>query len=119
MTREEFEALRNRVKTSGGTLKSFLKAEGIAYSTYNYWLRRTRAEHEPHPMAPVWSGKKGELRKQRSRLRIFTHRLSCKGNFYVFSLFSVPLFIVILLFYNFKVIIGDITIISRLFRMFQ
>ena len=53
MTREEFEALRNRVKTSGGTLKTFLKAEGIAYSTYNYWERKTRAEREPHPIAPI------------------------------------------------------------------
>ena len=53
MTREEFEALRNRVKTSGQTLKSVLKAEGIAYSTYNYWLRKTRAEQEPYPMAPI------------------------------------------------------------------
>ena len=53
MTREEFEALKNRVKTSGQTLKSVLKAEGIAYSTYNYWLRKTRDEREPHPMAPI------------------------------------------------------------------
>ena len=53
MTREEFEALRNRVKASGKTLKSVLKAEGVAYSTYNYWLRKTRAEQEPHPMAPI------------------------------------------------------------------
>ena len=53
MTKEEFEALSKRVKTSRGTLKSFLKAEGIAYSTYHYWLRKTRAEQEPHPMAPI------------------------------------------------------------------
>ena len=53
MTREEFEALRNRVKASGRTLKSVLKAEGVAYSTYNYWLRKARAEHEAHPMAPI------------------------------------------------------------------
>ena len=53
MTREEFEALRNRVKASGLTLKSVLMEEGIAYSTYNYWLRKTRAEQEPHPMAPI------------------------------------------------------------------
>ena len=53
MTREEFEALRKRIKTSGGTLKSFLKAESVAYSTYNYWLRKTRAEQDPHPMAPI------------------------------------------------------------------
>ena len=30
-----------------------LKAEGIAYSTYSYWLRKTRAEQAPHPMAPI------------------------------------------------------------------
>ena len=53
MTREEFEALRDRVKESGRTLKSVLKAEGIAYSTYNYWLRKTRTEQAPHPMAPI------------------------------------------------------------------
>ena len=54
MTREEFETLRNRVKASGETLKSVLKAEGVAYSTtYNYWLRKTRAEQEPHPIAPI------------------------------------------------------------------
>ena len=53
MTREEFEALRNRIKTSGGTLKSFLKAEGIAYSTYNYWRRKLEAEKHVHPMAPI------------------------------------------------------------------
>ena len=39
--------------TSRGTLKSVLKAEGVAYSTYNYWLRKTRAEREPHPIAPI------------------------------------------------------------------
>ena len=53
MTREEFEALRNRVKTSGGTLKSFLKAEGIAYSTYNYWRKKLEAEKREHPIAPI------------------------------------------------------------------
>ena len=53
MTREEFEALRNRVKASGETLKSVLKAEGVAYSTYNYWSRKTRVGQEPHPMAPI------------------------------------------------------------------
>ena len=53
MTREELEALRNRVMTSRGTLKSVLKAEGVAYSTYNYWLRKTRAEQELHPIAPI------------------------------------------------------------------
>ena len=53
MTREEFEALRNRVKTSGQTLKSALKAEGIVYSTYNYWRKKLEAEKHEHPIAPV------------------------------------------------------------------
>ena len=53
MTREEFEALKNRVMTSSGTLKSVLKAEGISYSTYHYWIRKTRSEQEPHPIAPI------------------------------------------------------------------
>ena len=39
--------------TSNGALKSILKAEGVAYSTYNYWLRKTRDEQEPHPIAPI------------------------------------------------------------------
>ena len=53
MTREEFEALRNRIKTSGCTLKSFLKAEGIAYSTYNYWRKKVTAEKQEQPLAPL------------------------------------------------------------------
>ena len=53
MTREEFEALRNRVKSSGQTLKSVLKAEGIAYSTYNYWRKRVRSEKQECPIAPI------------------------------------------------------------------
>ena len=53
MTREEFEALRNRVKASGETLKTALKAEGIAYSTYNYWCKKLEAEKQKHPIAPI------------------------------------------------------------------
>ena len=53
MTREEFEALRTRVKTSGQTLKCALKAEGIVYSTYNYWRRKLEAEKHEHPIAPI------------------------------------------------------------------
>ena len=53
MTREEFEALRNRIKTSGCTLKSFLKAEGVSYTTYNYWRKKLDAEKREHPIAPI------------------------------------------------------------------
>ena len=53
MTREEFEALRNSVMTSNRNLKSIIKAEGVAYSTYNYWLRKTRDEQVPYPIAPI------------------------------------------------------------------
>ena len=53
MTREEFEALRDRVKTSGQTLKSVLKEEGIVYSTYNYWRKKLDAEKREHPIAPI------------------------------------------------------------------
>ena len=52
-TREDFETLRNRVITSNGTPKSALKDEGVTYSTYNYWLRKSRAAQEPHPIAPI------------------------------------------------------------------
>ena len=53
MTREEFVALRNRVKVSGETLKSVLKAEGVSYSTYNYWRKKVTAEKEEQPIAPI------------------------------------------------------------------
>ncbi len=35
------------------TLRSFLKASGVAYSTFNYWSRKTKAEAEPMPIAPI------------------------------------------------------------------
>ena len=34
-------------------LKAFLQAEGVAYSTYNYWCRKTKAESEALPIAPI------------------------------------------------------------------
>ena len=61
MTREEFEALRNRVKASGETLKTALKAEGIAYSTYNYWCKKLEAERQKHPIAPFPNGLKAHF----------------------------------------------------------
>ena len=42
-----------RAATSGMTLKAFLQAEGVAYSTYNYWCRKTKAESEAMPIAPI------------------------------------------------------------------
>ena len=42
-----------RAARSGMTLKSFLQAEGVAYSTYNYWCRKTKAESEALPIAPI------------------------------------------------------------------
>ncbi|MCH5218739.1 MAG: hypothetical protein J1F07_09395 [Muribaculaceae bacterium] len=63
MTREEFEALRNRIKTSGGTLKSFLKTEGIAYSTYNLLVKEERSRN-PTPWLPSPSGNcRGSMQK--------------------------------------------------------
>ena len=53
MTREEFEALRNRVTASGETLKSVLKAEGVAYSTYNYWRKKLSGARQEYPIAPI------------------------------------------------------------------
>ncbi len=35
------------------TLRSFLKASGVAYSTFNYWIRKTKAETETMPLAPI------------------------------------------------------------------
>ena len=53
MTREEFEALRDRAKASGLPLKSVLKAEGVAYSTYNYWRKKLTADRQEYPIAPI------------------------------------------------------------------
>ena len=53
MTREEFAALRDRVKASGRSLKCALKAEGISYSTYNYWRKKLTAGKQEHPIAPI------------------------------------------------------------------
>lgn len=53
MTKSEFQDLQGRAATSGVTLKAFLKAEGVAYSTYNYWSKKIKAESESLPMAPI------------------------------------------------------------------
>ena len=53
MTKSEFQDLQKRAAASGTTLKAFLQAEGVAYSTYNYWCRKTTAESEALPIAPI------------------------------------------------------------------
>ena len=53
MTKSEFKDLQIRAAASGMPLKAFLQAEGVAYSTYNYWSRKTKAESEAMPIAPI------------------------------------------------------------------
>ncbi len=53
MTKTEFQDLQIRSAASGMTLKAFLQAEGVAYSTYNYWCRKTKTESETLPIAPI------------------------------------------------------------------
>ena len=53
MTKSEFQDLQVRAASSGTTLKQFLQEEGVAYSTYNYWSRKTKAEAEMQPIAPI------------------------------------------------------------------
>ncbi len=53
MTKLEFEELQLKFNASGMTLKSFLKKEGVAYSTYNYWSRKIKEESRSLPIAPI------------------------------------------------------------------
>ena len=53
MTRSEFEELQVRAASSGTSLKKFLRNEGIAYSTYNYWNKKIKAEARSFPLAPI------------------------------------------------------------------
>lgn len=53
MTKLEFEELQRRFNESGMTLKSFLRAAGIAYTTYNYWSRKIKEEGRHLPIAPI------------------------------------------------------------------
>ena len=53
MTKSEFQELQIRVASCGTTLKEFLRAEGVAYSTYNYWSKKVKAESESLPIAPI------------------------------------------------------------------
>ena len=53
MTKLEFEELQRKFNTSGTTLKAFLKSEGVAYSTYNYWSNKAKEEGRQLPIAPI------------------------------------------------------------------
>lgn len=53
MTKSEFQKLQIRAASSGTTLKAFLQTEGVAYSTYNYWSKKLKAEAEALPIAPI------------------------------------------------------------------
>lgn len=53
MTKLDFEELQQKFQNSGMTLKAFLKMEGIAYSTYNYWSKKLRDEAVSLPIAPI------------------------------------------------------------------
>ncbi len=53
MTKLEFEELQRKFQTSQKNLKAFLKEEGIAYSTYNYWSKKLRDEAVTLPIAPI------------------------------------------------------------------
>ena len=53
MTKLDFEELQHKFQDSGMTLKAFLKLEGIAYSTYNYWSKKLRDEAVSLPIAPI------------------------------------------------------------------
>lgn len=35
------------------TIKSFLRSEGVASSTYNYWCRKMKSESEALPIAHI------------------------------------------------------------------
>ena len=53
MTKLEFKELQVQFACSGTTLKKFLRSEGIAYSTYNYWSKKIKAEEASQPIAPI------------------------------------------------------------------
>ena len=53
MTKLEFQDLQSRAASSGTTLKEFLRTEGVAYSTYNYWSKKIRSESATYPVAPI------------------------------------------------------------------
>lgn len=53
MTKSEFQELQVRAASCGTILKEFLRSEGVAYSTYNYWSKKIKAGADPMPIAPI------------------------------------------------------------------
>lgn len=53
MTKSEFQELQSHAASCGTTLKEFLRAEGVAYSTYNYWSKKVKSESGSFPIAPI------------------------------------------------------------------
>lgn len=53
MTREEFESVQKGYARSGRSLKSYLKEQGIPYTTFHYWRKKIESEQESHPIAPI------------------------------------------------------------------
>ena len=54
MTKEEFEVLQLDLQQSGKSVKDYLQAAGVNYSTYNYWRRKLSASDNPQSgLAPI------------------------------------------------------------------
>lgn len=53
MTKSEFQELLTRTASSGTTLKDFLRLEGVAYSTCNFWSKKLKSESEPLRKHPI------------------------------------------------------------------
>ncbi len=43
MTSDSFQELLSAIRTSGQPPKRYCKEHGVHYSTYQYWLRKTKA----------------------------------------------------------------------------
>ena len=71
---ESFQDLQSRSTSSGMTLKDFLRAEGVAYTTYHYWSKKMHSESTIYPVAPITLKQQtepetGELHMQSSNFK--------------------------------------------------
>lgn len=62
MTKLEFQDLQYGAVLSGMTLKDFLRAEGVAYTTSHYWSKKMRSESTTYPVAPITLKQPTEMR---------------------------------------------------------
>ena len=53
MNKIEFEQVQAQYRTSGKSLKNFLKEIRVSYTTYNYWRKKLDAGKRDHPMVPI------------------------------------------------------------------